>query len=55
MTWPDGIAAVALIVFALLITRHQHRSTTQPHHTRRTENGHDHQNTQGQHREENAP
>lgn len=28
MTWADGIAAAILTTFALLITLHQHRSTT---------------------------
>jgi hypothetical protein len=47
VTWPDGIATAVLTAFALLITIHQHRSTTQPHHrTRRTEIGHGHQDTQ---------
>lgn len=31
MTWPAGIAAAILTAFALLITIHQHRSTTEQH------------------------
>jgi hypothetical protein len=29
VTWPDGIATAILTAFALLITLHQHRSTTE--------------------------
>lgn len=45
MTWADWIAAAIVTAFALLITIHQHRSTTQPKHIRRTENGHDRSDT----------